>query len=212
MDWIGSTLPAAAVPVTVKMPGADHRADAETPSGSRAPASSRSRLSGSSEAAISASMLSCEEVGTRRSGSAGSSRRVPCAAAPSGYRLRWPLTIFCHFAFLRAASHPGRAWGLGAAFLRAARLASFRSALSVIFFVFILRLSPAYFSNEFLQTVTREAYRQLRIVAFAFTPQHRPAAVFRMVDDRPGARSGFFLARRLDGRAVEPERPASVRS
>ena len=121
------TLPAAAVPVTVKIP------DPMTAPMPRAvrlhgPSDFRSRLPGSSEAAISASMLL-----VRRSW------LIRMQARAGRYRFRWPLTIFCTFFFMRAARDPGGALGLRRRFLArcALQLLAFGSVF-ISCFVFIL--------------------------------------------------------------------------
>ncbi len=71
-------------------------------------------------------------------------------AGVHGYRFRWPCTIFLIFFFMEPRATPAARLAFGAAFLRAARFTFLRSALSVIFLVFIqLFFNPAYFSTSF---------------------------------------------------------------
>ena len=73
-------------------------------------------------------------------------------AGAHGYRFRWPCTIFLTFLFWEPRATPEARFGLGAAFLRAARFTFLRSALSVMFLVFIqLFFNPAYFSTSFFK-------------------------------------------------------------
>src|SRR5436305_1378966 len=95
-----------------------------------------SRCSGCSEAAIRASMLlvrSRELIGSYNLQPTTHPRE-----RQRTYRLRCPFVIFFTRFFMDPRATPEARLGLGAAFLRWARFNFFRSALSVIFLVFIL--------------------------------------------------------------------------
>ena len=71
----------------------------------------------------------------------GSRSRQPDTANELRYRFLWPFVIFFTLFFMEPRATPDARLALGAAFLREARFSFLRSALSVMFFVFILFLS-----------------------------------------------------------------------
>src|SRR5579883_866691 len=140
--------PAAAVPVTVKIPDP---ITAPMPRAMRLPTPSDflSRRSGSSEEAISASMLL-----VRRSEDMSSGVPVRALSGGSAYKLlalRLPLGHFSDFLLHRTARNPSSALGLGSGLL--ARGALDLLAFCLICYVFCVHSSwiPAYFSISFLR-------------------------------------------------------------
>ena len=97
----------------------------------------RSFWSGSSDAAINASMLFLRKM---LKASVLGARRGPASRAPWRYRLRWPWACRLIFFFIEPRATPAARFALGAAFLRAARFTFFRSVLSVICLVFAISL------------------------------------------------------------------------
>jgi hypothetical protein len=65
--------------------------------------------------------------------------RAAFSAAPALYLLRWPFTIFFTLRFCDPRATSAGRFAFGAAFFRAVRFAFFRSARSLMFFVFIFR-------------------------------------------------------------------------
>src|ERR1700730_1346429 len=103
-------------PITAPMPSAMRL---------HTPSVLRRHLSGSSEAAISASMLL-----VRNSGEA--------TVRVRDYRLRWPLVIFWTFFLFEPRDTPAARLAFGAAFLRDVRFSFLRSVRSLTCLVFIL--------------------------------------------------------------------------
>src|SRR5471030_631629 len=141
IDLMGTTLPAAAVPVSVNMP---EPMTAPIPSAVRlhGPRLRRSFFSGSSEAAISASMLFVRKMLTAALGL----RRLGLW----GLTLTLALRLVTDLLLERTAGHAGGAFRLGRRFLagRALDLLAFNlvgDGLRVHQFLF----NPAYFSTSF---------------------------------------------------------------
>src|SRR5215831_12287166 len=135
MELIFSTLPAAAVPVSVKIP---EPMTAPTPSAVRlqGPSVLRSRFSGSSEAAISASMLL-----VRKSWFTDAGGQSPAPDLSLTLALRHLLDFLLH----RSARHAGGSLGLGRCFFarRALQFLTFHSIGNVLRVHELV--SPAYF-------------------------------------------------------------------
>src|SRR5579884_1157856 len=164
MERMFSVLPAAAVPVRIKIP---EPITAPTPNAVRlqGPRLLRSRLSGSSDARISASMLR-----VRKSLDTSRESALPLS-----------LHHLLHFFLHRAARHSLRALRLRGRLLARRALQLFTLLrISNVLRIHSCRSSPfeaRVFLHQFLQPVIPELHHQFRVVAIAFPANNLPDAV-----------------------------------